>query len=75
MDKITDIKVGKYRLLVVAVDEARAVYAIADMEAKRNPTKEHVIHSAGAMNDVIQAQKRLEQHVKRYGLPKVGQRQ
>ena len=74
INNITEMRDGEYRLLVLAVDAARGVYAISDAEYLKELTKSSVITSASAMDDLIQAQRALEKHVNEYGLPKLGQR-
>ena len=74
MSKVTVMRDGEYRLLVLAVDTARGACAVSFLEVKKILTKRTIISSDNALIDLNQAQKDLEKHVKEYGVPKLGQR-
>ena len=75
MNKVTDIQEGKYRLLVLAVDEARAVLAVAkSTTSKEGKSMTNGIKEWEASCDLNVAQGNLESHVRRHGLPRLGKR-
>ena len=74
MNKITDIQEGKYRLLVIAVDQARSVLAVAKSKTNKEHSMTNGIKEWDAMCGLNVAQGNLEQHVERHGVPKLGHR-
>ena len=74
MNNITDIQEGKYRLLVIAVDQARTVLAVAKSKTNDEHSMSNGIKEWDAMCGLNVAQGNLEQHVVKHGLPKLGHR-
>ncbi len=74
MGKITEIREGEYRLLVLAVDSARSILAIAELDAKKSKSMWTGITAWEAKDALYKAQYKLERHVEKHGLPKLGQR-
>ena len=72
MNPVTNMRDGEYRLLVLAVDEARAVYAVALSEAGK--PKDFILDELKAHGYLLAAQSALEKHVEKHGLPKVNDR-
>lgn len=74
MGNVTSIRDGEYRLLVLAVDNARSVLAIAQSDAIKSRSLETEVKECGAKDTLYRSQYALEHHVVKYGLPKLGQR-
>ena len=74
MNKVTDIQEGKYRLLVIAVDQARAVLAVAEEENRKFKSMKNGVKLWEVNCELNIAQGNLEQHVVRHGLPELGHR-
>ena len=74
MGKITIMREGEYRLLVLAVDKARSVLAIAETDVEKSKSMKTGITAWEAKDAFHDAQYKLEIHVGKYGLPKLGLR-
>ena len=74
MGKITEMREGEYRLLVLAVDQARSVLAVAKLDVSKSKSMKTGITAWEAKDALYEAQYKLEEHVDRHGLPKLGQR-
>ncbi len=65
---------GEYRLLVLAVDNARSVLAVAELDVNKSKSMKTGITAWEAKDALYKAQYKLEEHVDCHGLPKLGQR-
>ena len=72
--RVTNMRDGEYRLLVKEVDRTRAVYAIAIKKSVESSEVEYLKEKLDARDANDDAQRALELHVGKYGLPKLGDR-